>query len=73
MTIKGLFDFDLTLVSESGGVTMPTIVTSATEVDVEDGVEVLSAPQEPSLGMTFGSSDAVKIITIHTLGVSDSP
>jgi hypothetical protein len=41
-------------------VTIPTAAISAAEVDVEEGVEVLSTPQEPFLGMTFGSSDAAR-------------
>jgi hypothetical protein len=41
-------------------VTIPTAATSAAEVDVEEGVEVLSTSQEPFLGMSFGSSDATR-------------
>jgi hypothetical protein len=41
-------------------VTIPTAATSAVEVDVEEGVEVLSTPQEPFLGMSFGSSNAAR-------------
>jgi hypothetical protein len=41
-------------------VTIPTAATSASEVDVEEGVDVLSTPQEPFLGMTFGSLDAAR-------------
>ncbi|KAG2628032.1 hypothetical protein PVAP13_3KG267749 [Panicum virgatum] len=45
---------------ESGGVTVPTAETTADGVDVEDGVEVLSTPQEPFVGMSFNTSDAAK-------------
>jgi len=48
------------LPAESGGVTVPTAKTTADGVDVEDGVEVLSTPQEPFVGMSFNTSDAVK-------------
>jgi hypothetical protein len=41
-------------------VTIPIAAISAAEVDVEEGVEVLSTPQEPFLGMTFGSSEAAR-------------
>ena len=48
------------LPAESGGMTVPTAETTADGVDVEDGVEVLSTPQEPFLGMSFNTSDAAK-------------
>ncbi|RLN34446.1 hypothetical protein C2845_PM03G28020 [Panicum miliaceum] len=47
-----------TLQAESGGVTVPTADTATDAVDVEDGVEVLSTPQEPFVGMSFNNSDA---------------
>ena len=50
----------MALPAESGGVTVPTAETVADEVDVEDGVEVLSTPQEPFVGMSFNTSDAAK-------------
>ena len=48
------------LPAESGGVTVPTAETTADEVDVENGVEVLSTLQESFVGMSFNSSDAAK-------------
>ena len=48
------------LPAESGGMTVPTAETTADGVDVEDGVEVLSTPQEPFVGMSFNTSDAAK-------------
>ncbi|WVZ64427.1 hypothetical protein U9M48_013937 [Paspalum notatum var. saurae] len=38
---------------ESGGLTVPTAQTSFAGVDVEDGIEVLSTPKEPHVGLTF--------------------
>ena len=48
------------LPAKSGGVTVPTAETTTDGVDVEDGVEVLSTPQEPFVGMSFNTSDAAK-------------
>ena len=48
------------LQAESGGVTVPTAETTADGVDVEDGVEILSTPQESFVGMSFNTSDAAK-------------
>ena len=50
----------MALPAESGGVTVPTAETAADGVDVEDGGEDLSTPQEPFVGMSFNTSDAVK-------------
>lgn len=49
-----------TLEAESGGVTVPTAETDAAGVDVEEGVEVLSTPQEPTLGMIFNTAEAAR-------------
>jgi len=49
-----------TLLAESGGVTLPTAETAADGVDVEDGVEVPSTPQEIFVGMSFNTSDAAR-------------
>ncbi|RLN35052.1 hypothetical protein C2845_PM03G22210 [Panicum miliaceum] len=49
-----------TLQAESGGVTVPTTDTTADAVDVEDGVEVLSTPQEPFVSMSFNNSDVAR-------------
>ncbi|RLN30079.1 hypothetical protein C2845_PM05G18450 [Panicum miliaceum] len=49
-----------TLQAESGGVIVPTADTATDAVDVEDGVEVLSTPQEPFVGMSFNISDAAR-------------
>ncbi|WVZ69554.1 hypothetical protein U9M48_018325, partial [Paspalum notatum var. saurae] len=38
---------------ESGRLTVPTVQTSFAGVDVEDGIEVLSTPKEPHVGLTF--------------------
>ena len=46
--------------AESSGVTVPTAEIAADGVDVEDGVEVLSTPQVPFVGMSFNTSDAAK-------------
>ena len=50
----------MALPAESGGVTVPTAETTAYGVDVEDGVEILSTPQESFVGMSFNTSDAAK-------------
>ncbi|CAN6339372.1 unnamed protein product [Urochloa humidicola] len=42
---------------ESGGLTVPTATTSAGD-DVEEGIEVISTPQEPSVGMIFATTEA---------------
>ncbi|KAL6634114.1 hypothetical protein ACP70R_026785 [Stipagrostis hirtigluma subsp. patula] len=46
--------------SESAGFSVPTAPTASGGVDVEDGVEVLSTPQEPFIGMTFNSWERAK-------------
>ncbi|RLN41081.1 hypothetical protein C2845_PM01G04490 [Panicum miliaceum] len=46
--------------AESGGVTVPIADTATDAVNVEDGVEVLSTPQEPFAGMSFNNSDAAR-------------
>ena len=48
----------MALPAESEGVTVPTAETAADGADVEDGVEVLSTPHEPFVGMSFNTSDA---------------
>ncbi|CAL5087997.1 unnamed protein product [Urochloa decumbens] len=45
---------------ESGGVTVPTAETNFSADDVEDGIEVISTPQEPCVGMVFATADAAK-------------
>ena len=50
----------MALPAESEGVTVPTAETAADGADVEDGVEVLSTPQVPFVGMSFNTSDAAK-------------
>ncbi|RLN22487.1 hypothetical protein C2845_PM07G03640 [Panicum miliaceum] len=49
-----------TIQAESGGLTVPTAQIAANEVDVEDGVEVLSTPQEPYVGMTFSTPQCAR-------------
>ncbi|CAL4988065.1 unnamed protein product [Urochloa decumbens] len=44
----------------SGGVTVPTAETNFSSDEVEDGVEVISTPQEPCVGMVFATADAAK-------------
>ena len=46
--------------SESGGVTFPTAATASAAADVEEGVEVMSTPTEPHVGLTFESVNAAK-------------
>ncbi|CAL5029951.1 unnamed protein product [Urochloa decumbens] len=46
--------------ADSGGLTIPTAETSLAGLDVEEGVEVISTPQEPFVGMTFAKPDAAK-------------
>ncbi|CAL5033255.1 unnamed protein product [Urochloa decumbens] len=46
--------------AESGGVTVPTAETNFSADDVEDGIEVISTPQEPCVGMVFATADAAK-------------
>ncbi|OEL32263.1 hypothetical protein BAE44_0006719 [Dichanthelium oligosanthes] len=48
------------LQAESGGLTVPTAQTSSNAGDVEDGVEVLSTPQEPYLGLTFSTPETAR-------------
>jgi hypothetical protein len=46
--------------SESRGHTVPTAPTVFVAPDVEEGVEVMSTPIDPHVGMTFDSLDAAK-------------
>ena len=48
----------VSLPAKSGGVIVPTAETIVDGVDAEDGVEVLSTPQEPFVGMSFNTSNA---------------
>ncbi|TVT97755.1 hypothetical protein EJB05_56989, partial [Eragrostis curvula] len=44
--------------AESAGMTVPTASTMVGAVDVEEGVEVISTPNDPCVGMTFDTCEA---------------
>ncbi|TVU33812.1 hypothetical protein EJB05_15621, partial [Eragrostis curvula] len=46
--------------AESAGMTVPTATTASGAVDVEEGVEVISTPNDPCVGMTFDTCEAAK-------------
>ena len=46
---------------ESDGLTVPTAQTATDGGDVEDGIEVLSTPQEPYVGMTFSTPQDARV------------
>ena len=46
---------------ESNGLTVPTAQTATDGGDVEDGIEVLSTPQEPYVGMTFSTPQDARV------------
>ncbi|TVU25058.1 hypothetical protein EJB05_27534, partial [Eragrostis curvula] len=46
--------------AESAGMTVPTATTTSGTVDVEEGVEVISTPNDPYVGMTFETCEAAK-------------
>ncbi|CAO2194378.1 unnamed protein product [Urochloa humidicola] len=51
---------NMLLEDESDGMTMPTFETSFVALDVEDGVKVISTPQESVVGITFATPEAAK-------------
>lgn len=44
--------------SVSGGITIPTATTLLGDAKVEEGVEVMSTPVEPHVGLTFDTAEA---------------
>ncbi|TVU40657.1 hypothetical protein EJB05_14126, partial [Eragrostis curvula] len=46
--------------AKSAGMTVPTATTASGAVDVEEGVEVISTPNDPCVGMTFDTYEAAK-------------
>jgi len=46
---------------ESDGLTVPTAQTATDGGDVEDGIEILSTPQEPYVGMTFSTPQDARV------------